>query len=92
MAATALLAHGPGAGPGVGAVVLGGLVGWLAAQGPAFALRLHAQTALCQAQIERNTRSTAVHAATMAAAAILPVGEAGRVHGESVRARAGSTG
>ena len=50
----------------------GGLVGWLMAQASAFALRAHAQTALCQVQVERNTRSTAFHAATMAAGSILP--------------------
>ncbi len=34
----------------------GGLVGWLIGSSLAFWLRLAAQTALCQVQIERNTR------------------------------------
>jgi uncharacterized membrane protein YeaQ/YmgE (transglycosylase-associated protein family) len=45
---------------GIGeAVILGGigaLVGYVAARSRAFTLRLQAQTALCQAQIEENTR------------------------------------
>jgi hypothetical protein len=39
----------------VGAVI-GGYIGWWQAQGAAFMLRLQAQTALCQVQIEKNTR------------------------------------
>ncbi len=36
--------------------VVGGLLGWLFGTQRAIALRLMAQTALCQMQIERNTR------------------------------------
>ncbi|WP_437596869.1 hypothetical protein WMF28_30270 [Sorangium sp. So ce590] len=49
----------------VGAVVLGGFVGLLGAlmgQQRAFALKLQAQQALCQLQIEANTRATAAYA------------------------------
>ncbi len=40
-----------------GVVLLGGL-GYVLGRDRGFALKLQAQTALCQAQIERNTRST----------------------------------
>lgn len=36
--------------------LIGSLIGYLVGRERAFALRLQAQTALCQAQIERNTR------------------------------------
>jgi NhaP-type Na+/H+ or K+/H+ antiporter len=39
--------------------ILGTLVGWAIGNDKAFALRLQAQLALCQAQIERNTRAGA---------------------------------
>lgn len=39
--------------------VIGGLLGFLGAQAKAFHLRLQAQTALCQAKIEENTRPKA---------------------------------
>lgn len=42
---------------GVGAFVLG-IIGYQMGSERAFALRLQAQTALCQAQIEANTRPT----------------------------------
>jgi hypothetical protein len=48
-----------GLGPGSGAaamLVLGALLGAALGREKAFALRLQAQTALCQVQIERNTR------------------------------------
>jgi hypothetical protein len=38
------------------AALVGALVGYVAGRERAFALRLQAQIALCQAQIERNTR------------------------------------
>lgn len=40
----------------LGGAVLGGYIGWSRAQSAAFLLRLQAQTALCQVQIEKNTR------------------------------------
>jgi len=43
----------------LGGAVLGGYIGWSRAQSAAFLLRLQAQTALCQVQIEKNTRLTA---------------------------------
>ena len=43
---------------GIGAV-LGGILGYFAGQSRAFALRLQAQTALCQVEIEENTRPAA---------------------------------
>jgi uncharacterized membrane protein HdeD (DUF308 family) len=39
--------------------LIGFAIGWALGTERAFALRLMAQTALCQAQIERNTRGTA---------------------------------
>jgi len=46
-----------GAGPGALAMlVLGALLGAALGREKAFALRLQAQTALCQVQIEKNTR------------------------------------
>lgn len=42
----------------VGAII-GGLFGYSAGSARAFSLKLTAQTALCQMQIERNTRSAA---------------------------------
>lgn len=48
---------------GMGEVIvagaIGALIGYSLAQSRAFALRLQAQVALCQAQIEVNTRSVA---------------------------------
>lgn len=38
------------------ALALGGGTGWLVGSGAAFAMRLRAQLALCQLQIEINTR------------------------------------
>jgi hypothetical protein len=43
----------------LGGAVLGGYIGWSRAQSAAFLLRLQAQTALCQVQIEKNTRPAA---------------------------------
>lgn len=46
-------------GSGVGSIVgvlIGGLVGYLIGQSRAFSLRVQAQIALCQRQIEFNTR------------------------------------
>ncbi|MFT3694004.1 MAG: hypothetical protein QM831_12745 [Kofleriaceae bacterium] len=37
--------------------IVGAVFGWVIGTERAFALRLMAQTALCQAQIERNTRT-----------------------------------
>lgn len=45
----------------------GALLGWMVSQGPVSVMRFQAQTVLCQLQIERNTRSTAFHAATLVA-------------------------
>jgi outer membrane lipoprotein SlyB len=64
------LIFGGGAGASVdlgllGAFVLGaigGVVGYLVGQAWAFNLRLQAQVALCQVQIEANTRAAAVFA------------------------------
>lgn len=48
--------EGAGAGIGIG-VVIGGILGYLIGQSRAFSLRVQAQMALCQRQIELNTRS-----------------------------------
>lgn len=45
--------------------VVGMMVGYYIGSGRAFQLRLQAQLALCQAAIERNTRSTAPQSATI---------------------------
>jgi len=49
--------------PGTAAVIIvalvGAVLGYLVGNDRAFALRLMAQTALCQMQIERNTRPAA---------------------------------
>lgn len=44
--------------PVIGGVLVIGAIGYLVGQARAFQLRLLAQTALCQAEIERNTRAT----------------------------------
>lgn len=44
---------------GVGGGILGTLIGWAVGNDKAFDLRLQAQMALCQAQIEANTRTAA---------------------------------
>jgi len=53
------LGQATGLGPGPGALamlVLGALLGAALGREKAFALKLQAQTALCQVQIEKNTR------------------------------------
>lgn len=42
--------------PAIALGVVGAALGWAVARPKAFLLRLHAQTALCQVQIEANTR------------------------------------
>lgn len=58
-----LLAQDVERGPGIGDALLfgvaGGLVGFLIGRQRAFWFKLQAQTALCQAQIEANTRNLA---------------------------------
>jgi len=51
------------AGPAILVGGLAALLGFVVGRDRAFALRLMAQTALCQAQIERNTRMVAMSAA-----------------------------
>lgn len=47
--------HGSGVGAIIG-IVLGAVVGYIIGQSRAFSLRVQAQIALCQRQIELNTR------------------------------------
>jgi hypothetical protein len=51
----------------LGGGLIGGYIGWSRAQSAAFLLRLQAQTALCQVQIEKNTRPAAQARLTAAA-------------------------
>jgi hypothetical protein len=56
--------HWPGLeGPGIFVGGIAAMIGFFVGRERAFTLRLTAQTALCQAQIERNTRMVAVTAA-----------------------------
>lgn len=43
-------------GPAIAGLVVGGIIGYFIGQARAFVLRVQAQTALCQRQIEYNTR------------------------------------
>jgi hypothetical protein len=52
-------------GPMVLVALLGGVLGQFVGQARAFLLRLQAQVALCQVEIERNTRKTAEHTAPL---------------------------
>ena len=46
-----------GAGSGIIGAIIGGAIGYFIGSEKAFGLKLQAQTALCQAQIERNTNN-----------------------------------
>ena len=60
------LPRGANIAPGVGLLfggIFGGIFGYIRGAEKAFKLKLEAQLALCQVQIESNTRSTPEHAA-----------------------------
>jgi hypothetical protein len=52
-------ARGDGTTVGAVVAVAGAILGFMQGQSKAFALRLQAQTALCQVQVEKNTRGVA---------------------------------
>lgn len=52
-------------GPMVLVAIVGGVVGYFVGQARAFLLRLQAQVALCQVEIEHHTRRTGEHTAPL---------------------------